>query len=147
MTKKPRYFMVDQDGKVTVWKFYNPPNNIWNTAVHLEFNDLVEQFYEDPNSQVGVIASAMPDVFILHFDVATLVEMGHELEQTGVCPNLEAISKPRGVYRVGPKVTIAAINANLSGGGLEMAMACDFRFMAKNASASQSEVNVGILPG
>ncbi|MDD5191230.1 MAG: enoyl-CoA hydratase/isomerase family protein, partial [Dehalococcoidales bacterium] len=41
----------------------------------------------------------------------------------------------------------AAINANLSGGGLEMAMACDFRFMAKNASASQSEVNVGILPG
>jgi len=147
MPIKPRYFMVEKEDKVVVWKFFNPPNNIWTSAVHLEFNDIVEEFYTDPDTRVGIITSAMPDVFILHFDVAALIEMGNEINATGRCPELEKVQAERGVYRCGPKVTIAAINANLSGGGLELAMACDFRFMAKNAAAAQSEVNVGILPG
>jgi len=147
MAIKPKHFMVEKDGKVVVWKFYNPPNNIWTSEIHLEFNDIVEEFYEDPEIRVGVITSAMPDVFILHFDVGKLVEMGCEINDTGSCAELTAVQAQRGVYRYGPKVVIAAINAGLSGGGLELAMACDFRFMAKNASASQSEVNVGILPG
>jgi len=147
MAKKPKFFMVEKDGKVVIWKFYNPPNNIWTMDTHQEFNDLVEELYEDPEMRVGIITSAMPDVFILHFDVGSLVKSGEELQKNPP-PQIPAERpKPRGVYRRGPKVVIAAINANLSGGGLELAMACDFRFMAKNAAASQSEVNVGILPG
>jgi len=147
MIVKAKHFLVEQNDKVVVWRFYNPPNNIWTSEIHLEFNDIVEDFYKDSEVRVGVITSAMPDVFILHFDVAKLVEMGCELNETGSCAELSAVQAQQGVYRCGPKVVIAAINANLSGGGLELAMACDFRFMAKNALASQSEVNVGILPG
>jgi len=146
MATKPRFFMVEKEGRVVVWKFYNPPNNIWTGETHLEFNDLVEELYDDPEMRVGIITSAMPDVFILHFDVGSLVKSGEELQKNPPPQSVER-PKPRGVYRRGPKVVIAAINANLSGGGLELAMACDFRFMAKNAAAAQSEVNVGILPG
>jgi len=146
MAIKPRFFMVEKEGRVVVWKFYNPPNNIWTGETHLEFNDLVEELYADPEMRVGIITSAMPDVFILHFDVGSLVKSGEELQKNTPAQPAER-PKPRGVYRRGPKVVIAAINANLSGGGLELAMACDFRFMAKNAAAAQGEVNVGILPG
>lgn len=147
MTIKPRFFMVERDGRVVVWRFYNPPNNIFNPDTQQEFNDLVEELYADPEMRVGVLTSAMPDVFILHWDVGNLVKTG-ESTQTNSPPAKPAERpQPRGVWRRGPKVVIAAINANLSGGGLELAMACDFRFMVKNAAAAQGEVNVGILPG
>ncbi len=147
MPVKPKFFMVERHGKVVVWKFYNPPNNIFNPETSQEFNDLVEELYADPEMRVGIITSTMPDVFILHWDVGNLVKSGQALQANPPPPKPAERPKPRGVYRRGPKVVIAAINANVSGGGLELSMACDFRFMAKNASASQSEVNVGILPG
>jgi len=146
MAIKPRFFMVDRDGAVVIWKFYNAPKNIWTGETAMEYNDLVEEFYEDKDARVGIMTSAMPDVFVQHFDVSILVDMGEQLKKAPP-PQPTERPKPRGVYRRGPKVLIAAINANLAGGGLELAMAHDFRFMARHASAAQSEVNVGILPG
>jgi enoyl-CoA hydratase/carnithine racemase len=150
MAIDPRFFMVIKEGPVTVWRFYYPPKNIWTGETAQEFNDLVEEFYADPDSRVGIFTSAMPDVFIQHFDVSILVQMGEMLQKAPPPPPPAAQAAqmgPRGIYRRGPKPVIACINANLAGGGLELAMACDFRFMAKNASAAQAEVNVGILPG
>lgn len=145
MAIDPKFFMIDRDGAVVIWRFYYPPKNIWTGETATEFDDLVEEFYGDKDLRVGIFTSAMPDVFIQHFDVSILVQMGEQLLKAPPPPRAEY--KPRGIYRRGPKPVIAAINANLSGGGLELAMACDFRFMSRTASASQAEVNVGILPG
>ncbi|MCI4371049.1 MAG: enoyl-CoA hydratase-related protein [Thermoplasmata archaeon] len=46
-----------------------------------------------------------------------------------------------------PKPTIAAINGHCFGGGLELALACDFRIAAKRAKLGQTEVNLGLVPG
>jgi enoyl-CoA hydratase/carnithine racemase len=146
MAIDPRFFMVGREGKVVIWRFYHPPSNIWTGETAREFDDLVEEFYMDPDLRVGIMTSAMPDVFVQHFDVSILVNMGEQLLKAPPPPSTE-YPKPRGIYRRGPKPVIAAINANLAGGGLELTMAMDFRFMARNASAAQSEVNVGILPG
>ena len=43
--------------------------------------------------------------------------------------------------------TIAAINGLCLGGGLEMALCCDFRIASAKARFAQSEVNIGIIPG
>ncbi|MDP2919408.1 MAG: enoyl-CoA hydratase/isomerase family protein [Dehalococcoidia bacterium] len=146
MAIDPKFFMIDKDGAVVIWRFYYPPKNIWTGETAQEFNDLVEEFYADPDLRVGIMTSAMPDVFVQHFDVSILVQMGEQLQKAPP-PQPTERPKPRGIYRRGPKPVIAAINANLAGGGLELTMACDFRFMSRNASAAQSEVNVGILPG
>lgn len=42
--------------------------------------------------------------------------------------------------------TIAAINGYVTGSGLELALACDFRFAAKSAIFAFPEVRMGIIP-
>lgn len=46
-----------------------------------------------------------------------------------------------------PKPTLAAINGYCFGGGLEMALACDFRVAAKRAKLGQTELNLGLITG
>lgn len=46
-----------------------------------------------------------------------------------------------------PKPTVAAINGYCFGGGLEIALACDFRVAAKRAKLGQTELNLGLIPG
>jgi enoyl-CoA hydratase/carnithine racemase len=46
-----------------------------------------------------------------------------------------------------PKIVVAAINGVALGGGLELAMACDFRIASASAVLGQPECALGIIPG
>lgn len=46
-----------------------------------------------------------------------------------------------------PCPTIAAINGHALGGGMELAIACDFRLISKTARMGQPEVRYGLAPG
>lgn len=46
-----------------------------------------------------------------------------------------------------PKPVIAAVQGFALGGGLELALACDFRFLADDARVGQPEIKLGIIPG
>jgi enoyl-CoA hydratase len=46
-----------------------------------------------------------------------------------------------------PRATIAAINGYALGGGLELALACDFRVCAQDSRLGLPEVLLGLLPG
>lgn len=50
---------------------------------------------------------------------------------------LEGLAKP----------VIAAVRGFAIGGGLELALACDFRFMGEGARVGQGEIALGIFPG
>lgn len=61
--------------------------------------------------------------------------LGHDLSR--VLTRLEGLPKP----------VIAAVKGFAIGGGLELAVACDFRFFAEDARCGQGEVGLGIIPG
>jgi enoyl-CoA hydratase/carnithine racemase len=46
-----------------------------------------------------------------------------------------------------PQPILAAINGFALGGGLELALACDIRIAAENATLGLTEVNLAIIPG
>jgi enoyl-CoA hydratase/carnithine racemase len=46
-----------------------------------------------------------------------------------------------------PQITIAAVNGSASGGGAELALACDLRIMGDNVRFGFSETSLGIIPG
>jgi enoyl-CoA hydratase/carnithine racemase len=46
-----------------------------------------------------------------------------------------------------PSVTIAAVHAAALGGGLEIALACDFRIATASAKVGLSESSLGLIPG
>jgi enoyl-CoA hydratase len=43
--------------------------------------------------------------------------------------------------------TVAAVTGNAYGGGFELALACDLRIVAEDATLGLTEVNIGALPG
>src|SRR3954470_23950444 len=46
-----------------------------------------------------------------------------------------------------PKPTVAAVTGYALGGGLELALCCDFRVCAEDAKLGQPEILLGIIPG
>lgn len=46
-----------------------------------------------------------------------------------------------------PSITVAAINGAAMGGGLELALACDFRIAVKSARLGLPETSLGLIPG
>jgi enoyl-CoA hydratase len=81
--------------------------------------------------------------FVAGADIAEMVDMtqaeGTEFSKTGqnTFRSLELLEIP----------VIAAVNGFALGGGLELAMACDFRIASAKAKFGQPEVNLGLTPG
>jgi enoyl-CoA hydratase/carnithine racemase len=59
----------------------------------------------------------------------------------------EVFASVLGAVAALPRATVAAIAGYALGGGLELALACDFRVVAEGARLGQPEILLGIIPG
>jgi enoyl-CoA hydratase len=74
---------------------------------------------------------------------ADIVELG----DAGAAAVGASFASALGAWAAVPRATIAAVNGFALGGGLELALACDFRVCAEDARFGLPEVLLGVIPG
>jgi len=150
MSDKPRFYQVEREDAIVIWRFVNPPRNLATIETGAELVGLVEAFDKDPELRVAVITSGVPGQFVQHFDVASILGWAETMGQASdeaVAQQMAQMPPPIGLGERTTKPIICAINGPVEGGGCEMALACDFRFIARDAFMGQPEVNAGFPPG
>jgi enoyl-CoA hydratase/carnithine racemase len=136
------FVRIETEGGVATIRIDRPPANALARAVSLELSGAAETVTAD-DAVRAVVVWGGERIFAAGADIKAMVGYGPEevAEDVGglerACRDLEAI----------PKVTIAAINGFALGGGLEIALACDFRFAAQDARLGLPEIKLGIIPG
>lgn len=144
---------VRRAGPTLIAEFDNPPRQVMNTTMVAELTDLLGHVEADAQSRVLVLTGAADGVFIAHYDTGEIGRKGAqatnagEIGSDGTRPELHNMHKALLAIETLSKPVIAAINGRAHGGGLETALACDFRFMTKTGSVALPEVGIGIIPG
>ena len=121
-----------------------PPANSYDKAFMEGLDAAIEAARRDDAVKAIVLRSANEKFFSAGADVSVFAKSGLD-EQNAfvVCAN-EAMAK----FESTPKVVVAAINGHCLGGGLEMALCCDFRIAGDGSyRIGLPEVSLGLLPG
>jgi enoyl-CoA hydratase/carnithine racemase len=129
------------DGAVGLIRLDRPPVNALNRALVSDLAGAVEAAGHPALRAVVITggdhfaAGADINEFGAVFESAGEDELAADLAM--VVARLEQLDKP----------TIAAITGFALGGGLELAMGADFRYLAEDARVGQPEIKLGIIPG
>lgn len=129
------------DGIATI-RLDRPPMNALNAQVQREIRQAAEQVGADRSVGATVVYGGSK-VFAAGADIAEMSSMTYA-DMAHASNTLR--SAFTAVARI-PHPTIAAITGYALGGGLELAMCCDFRVAGDNAKVGQPEIALGIIPG
>lgn len=133
--------LVHQEGDITHIVINRPGVlNALNRPLVEELGRAVGKIRADGSARV-LILSGSEGNFAAGADVAPMVDLS-PVEAEAFCFNdvfnaIEALPLP----------VIAAVSGFALGGGMELALACDFRICGKNAKMGFPEIKLGIFPG
>ena len=122
----------------TVW-LDNPPVNAVNSVITNALWDAFENLGDDVRAVV--LRGRGERAFSAGADITGFVGGSSEGERpAGIQPVADLLE-------AAPVPVVAAIHGYCLGGGLEIALACDFRIATRDAQLGFPEVNLGLLPG
>lgn len=127
---------VRRKGPVAIVTLDNPPVNALSNAVRQALLDAVTQIAADPSVKAMVLACA-GTTFCVGADVRELGAQSMKPSSAEVMGAIDAL----GV------LTVAAIQGQALGGGLELALLCDFRVSTPTARFGMPEIKLGLIPG
>ena len=133
---------LQSDGGVGVVRLNRPPANAINAQVSNELRDAVLE--AGSRDDVGaVLVWGGERIFAAGADIKNMAGFGPEQ----IRPEVSALGDALVVVEELPKVTIAVIHGYALGGGCELALACDLRYAASDATLGQPEIKLGVIPG
>jgi enoyl-CoA hydratase len=115
-------------------------------ALNVELLELLTEFFKnlrDDASVRGIVLTGEGKHFCAGADIARMSEMDGDAIKTFIEKGQELMLA---IERAG-KPVIAAVNGHAAGGGLELALACDYIVAAESAVFAAPEVKLGIIPG
>lgn len=134
---------LERQGSVAIISISNPPMNVINLKMGLEFDRMLDEIAVDTSIRAVVIRSATEGVFVAGADITMLSDLNADL-----LAELRRLGSLFDKLAALPQPTIAALGGTTLGGGFEIALACDFRFMANGfGEIGLPEVRLGLLPG
>ncbi len=140
---------VDRDDR-GVWTISfdlaDRPVNVFNEALLLELTRALDQLEQDDSTKALVVRSAKEQGFVVGADVQQIqnlktteeAEFGSKAGQD-LFQRIADLKIP----------SVAAIHGNCLGGGLEIALACQYRIVRDDASTKLGlpETQLGVIPG
>lgn len=126
----------------------NSRANIMSAAVLTEFRAAIDSLAHQPNIAGLIIESAKPGIFIAGADINVFSNADpNQPEPTRAY--IELGLRVMDLLEALPFPTVAAIDGAALGGGLEVALACDFRVCGSNPRLQLGlpEIKLGLIPG
>ncbi len=144
MSKQYETIKIEREKSVVQITLNRPHRlNAFNDTLIEELSEVLDTIDQDAGIRCVIITGEGDRAFsagadIMAFPKATPVT-ATEFSRIGqkLFSKIEALSKP----------VIAVINGYALGGGLELALACDFRIASEHAELGSPEINLGIIPG
>ncbi|XP_053453669.1 trifunctional enzyme subunit alpha, mitochondrial [Nycticebus coucang] len=127
----------------------NSPNSKVNTLskeVHSEFIEVMNEIWASDQIRSAVLISSKPGCFIAGADINMLSACKTPQEVTQISQEAQRIFQK---LEKSTKPVVAAISGSCLGGGLELAISCQYRIATKDRKTvlGAPEVLLGILPG
>ena len=130
---------VSDRGPVRLIEMYSPPVNALGAGLRTPLMEAIRSASRDDSIGALLILSGVKTwcagADIKEFGLSELP--APEASLNAICDALDACSKP----------VIAVLDGVAYGGGLELALACDYRAVSPRARFAFPEVNIGLLPG
>ncbi|MFT5573168.1 MAG: 3-hydroxyacyl-CoA dehydrogenase/enoyl-CoA hydratase/3-hydroxybutyryl-CoA epimerase [Cryomorphaceae bacterium] len=121
--------------------------NKFNSLTVLEFGQALKVL-SDSSDVKGLLVSSAKPVFLVGADITEFVPlMGASGSSEDVISHLSTNTYSFNALEELSFPSCAAINGYAMGGGLELALACDFRVMSTVAKVGLPETKLGIIPG
>jgi len=134
----------EMEENIAIIRFNRPKVlNAINPTVVAEMKDALEKVAANKAIKVLILTGEGDKAFVAGADIAAMRDFtpleGRAFSRQGqdVLFQLEALAIP----------VIACVNGFALGGGIEIAMACDFIYAADSAKFGQPEITLGIIPG
>jgi enoyl-CoA hydratase len=143
MAYEYEFLNVEIKDSVATMTLSRPKVNALNAKLSQEIGDCADELQTDGNVR-AVVVTGGEKVFAAGADVKEMVDATpSEVLKTITGGLSESLTRLENVM----KPVIAAINGYALGGGCELALACDWRFVGQTAQMGVPEILLGIIPG
>jgi enoyl-CoA hydratase/carnithine racemase len=138
----PEFVRLEVADGIGTIRLERPPMNALNAQVQEELRAAASLAGQRRDVQAVVVYGG-EKVFAAGADIKEMQDMSYTdmVDRSGALQ-----SAFTSVARI-PKPTVAAITGYALGGGLELALCCDFRVCGDNVKLGQPEILLGIIPG